>query len=878
MKRILINAQHSEEIRVALCKDNHLYDFDLENRTREQKKSNIYKGRITRIEPSLEAAFIEYGSERQGFLSFREIAPEYLGGQTHNIKDIIKSHLKVGDELLVQVQKEERGNKGAALSTYLSLAGRYLVLMPNNPKGGGISRQISGKTREELRVALSSLSLPQGMSIIARTAGIGKSAQELQADLAHLLHLWDSVGKSARENPAPYLLHHEVGVVVRAVRDYLREDTAEVWIDSARAFQEAQSYVKAVMPSGLSKLRRYKGTAPLFTHFGVERQIETAYMREVRLPSGGSIVIDQTEALVSIDINSAKSTKGADVAQTAHHTNLEAADEIARQLRLRDMGGLVVIDFIDMQDPAHQKAVEKRLYEATRHDRARIQFAEISRFGLLEMSRQRLRPSLDEATGHTCPRCHGTGHIRDLRSLSLSIMRQIERMALSEETGEIQADVPTEVAAFLLNEKRESLVYLERDTGVRVTILPHAHMESPDFELTFNPDGFSPSSYNRITQVEEDQTKERGYSVDWQIEDNAKSNPMPHPVSKEQSVECAPIAWLSNLFLPKAQATVSKTSQDIAQDLEDMVNQGAQSLGVFGQVGEAVAPKPSVRPDKLTKDKKSAKDKKSTSEPKRPQKSIKPAPKQDPTPRIDPQALEVHVIKQDPPKDKRRTLFLSLDDAHEHALDNADPNPLDTATSNANTSIQVDEATPTSMDAQDTKRAINDPRNQLSLTGTSGAFIAQAYALYPKRFANIEADDFIGQFIQALHCICPSACITLAQKAHFQAQNTVRGAYTTSSGKTQVELQLDPSARAINDPRRKTATNEDTQKCEFDRAFRKQLQEMVASLPKATQEDSVKSYQSMINDAARAMVSPSPWAFDWSNPQFLRKSPKKDKD
>lgn len=521
MKRILINATHSEEIRVALCKDNHLYDFDLENRTREQKKANIYKGHITRVEPSLEAAFVEYGSARQGFLPLREIAPEYLNGNTH--EDSIKQLIKEGDEIIVQVEKEERGNKGAALSSFISLAGRYLVLMPNNPKAGGISRQISGKVREEMKQIIAGLNLPKNMSVIVRTAGLGKGADDLQNDLDHLLDIWKSIQEQNKKRPSPCLVHQEAGVVTRAVRDYLRDDIGEVWIDSENAYDEAANFIKAVMPTQLSKLRKYTDYEPMFARFGIERQIETAYQREVRLPSGGSIVIDQTEALVAIDINSSKSTKGSDVAETAYHTNLEAADEIARQLRLRDMGGLIVIDFIDMNDPRHQKDVEKRLIEATRHDRARVQFSEISKFGLMQMSRQRLRPSLEESTGYICPRCHGNGMIRDLRSLSLSIMRQIEQIALKERMGEIQAEVPTDIAAFLLNEKRESLVYLEQDSGARITILPHAHLESPNFSLHFNPDGFAPSSYERIADTEEKENIDRGYEVNWQT-DHEKSD------------------------------------------------------------------------------------------------------------------------------------------------------------------------------------------------------------------------------------------------------------------------------------------------------------------------------------------------------------------
>ena len=611
MKRILINATHSEEIRVALCKDNHLYDFDLENRTREQKKANIYKGHITRVEPSLEAAFVEYGSARQGFLPLREIAPEYLNGNTR--EDSIKQLIKEGDEIIIQVEKEERGNKGAALSSFISLAGRYLVLMPNNPKAGGISRQISGKVREEMKQIIAGLNLPKNMSVIVRTAGLGKGADDLQNDLDHLLDIWKSIQEQNKKRPSPCLVHQEAGVVTRAVRDYLRDDIGEVWIDSENAYDEAANFIKAVMPTQLSKLRKYTDYEPMFARFGIERQIETAYQREVRLPSGGSIVIDQTEALVAIDINSSKSTKGSDVAETAYHTNLEAADEIARQLRLRDMGGLIVIDFIDMNDPRHQKDVEKRLIEATRHDRARVQFSEISKFGLMQMSRQRLRPSLEESTGYICPRCHGNGMIRDLRSLSLSIMRQIEQIALKERMGEIQAEVPTDIAAFLLNEKRESLVYLEQDSGARITILPHAHLESPNFSLHFNPDGFAPSSYERIADTEEKENIDRGYEVNWQT-DHEKSDsnrwqkPDNQPIKKNTTdsepkptkQEPQAVAWLSNLFAPKPQAKVAGSlgTADAALAIEALVNGGAVSLGAAGRMATIQAPvaEPTPRP------------------------------------------------------------------------------------------------------------------------------------------------------------------------------------------------------------------------------------------------------------------------------------------
>ncbi len=621
MKRMLINATHAEEVRVALITGHRLYDFDLENRTREQKKANIYKGHVTRVEPSLEAVFVEYGAGRQGFLSMREIANTYYKAdprQTSNIRELITE----GTELLVQVEKEERGNKGAALSTYISLAGRYLVLMPNNPKGGGISRQISGSVREELKEMLASLNTPRGMSVIVRTAGIGRSQEELQLDLQHLLDLWAQIQGTANSGPSPMLVHQEAGVVTRAIRDYLRDDVAEILIDSEQAYNEAYNFVKAVMPNQLDKLKTYTLNEPLFAHFGIESQIQTAYEREVKLPSGGSIVIDQTEALVSIDINSAKSTRGHDVEETALSTNLEAAEEISRQLRLRDIGGLVVIDFIDMTKERNQRMVEAKLREATQSDRARIQFGQLSRFGLMEMSRQRLRPSLEEATGYVCPRCHGTGMVRDLRSLSLSIMRKVEEIALKERHGEVQVEVPVEIAAFLLNEKRHSLVYLEQTSNVRVTVLPHPHLETPHYEISYNPEGFAPTSYER-TEATRSSEKELGYeSSEWHLEEEqahqhtaapvqAQNNkqgkkqqgqPQTQQQQRQQAVQAqvaqpssSPCAWLENLFVQKQAATVdqSRTANNAAASIEQMVNGGAVSRGQFGQVNQ-VASAPTI--------------------------------------------------------------------------------------------------------------------------------------------------------------------------------------------------------------------------------------------------------------------------------------------
>ena len=428
MKRMLINATHSEELRVALVDGQRLYDLDIEHRTREQKKSNIYKGRITRIEPSLEAAFVDFGSERHGFLPLKEISREYF---VKNPKDIqgrftIKDVIKEGQEVILQVGKEERGNKGAALSTFISLAGRYLVLMPNNPRAGGISRRIDGDDRAALREVMNALNIPQDMGVIIRTAGIGRSVEELQWDLDYLLTLWSSITEASDKRPAPFLIYQESNVIIRAVRDYLRQDIGEVLIDPAEVHQEALTFVRQVMPQYESKIKLYTDNIPLFNRYQIESQIETAFEREVKLPSGGSIVIDPTEALVSIDINSSKATQGADIEETALMTNLEAADEIARQLRLRDIGGLIVVDFIDMNANRNQREVENRMRDALELDRARVQVGRISRFGLMELSRQRLRPSLGETSGHICPRCSGVGFIRDLHSLSLNIMRLIE--------------------------------------------------------------------------------------------------------------------------------------------------------------------------------------------------------------------------------------------------------------------------------------------------------------------------------------------------------------------------------------------------------------------------------------------------------------------
>ncbi|WED22666.1 ribonuclease E [Vibrio sp. JC009] len=484
MKRMLINATQKEELRVALVDGQRLFDLDIESPGHESKKANIYKGRITRIEPSLEAAFVDYGAERHGFLPLKEIAKDYFPeGYTYQGRPSIKEVLQEGQEVIVQVEKEERGSKGAALTTFISLAGSYLVLMPNNPRAGGISRRIEGDERTQLKAALSTLELPQGMGLIVRTAGVGKSAEELEWDLNVLLNHWNAIKEAADSNPAPFLIHQESNVIVRAIRDYLRRDIGEILIDSNSIYERARAHIQLVRPDFINRVKKYDGEVPLFSHYQIESQIESAFQREVRLPSGGSIVIDPTEALTSIDINSARATKGGDIEETALNTNLEAADEIARQLRLRDLGGLVVIDFIDMTPVRHQREVENRLREAVRMDRARVQIGRISRFGLLEMSRQRLSPSLAEASHHICPRCSGTGVVRDNESLALSVLRLIEEEALKENSAQILAVVPVAIASYLLNEKRRSINHIERIQDVNIIVVPNADMETPHFEV-----------------------------------------------------------------------------------------------------------------------------------------------------------------------------------------------------------------------------------------------------------------------------------------------------------------------------------------------------------------------------------------------------------
>ena len=514
MKRMLINATQQEELRVALVDGQKLYDLDIETPSRQQKKANIYKGTITRVEPSLEAAFVDYGAERHGFLPFKEINRSYLDPDLagNNGRPNVKEALKEGRQIIVQVDKEARGNKGAALTTFISLAGRYLVLMPNNPRAGGVSRRIEGDERQEIREALRDLDIPQGMGVIVRTAGVGRSVEEMQWDLNYLKQIWEAIQKAADGNKAPLLIYQESNIIIRALRDYLRSDIGEIIVDHRDIFLRAQDFMQQVMPHNINKLKLFQENTPLFTRFQIESQIETAYQREVSLPSGGSIVVDYTEALVSIDINSARATKGADIEETALNTNLEAVDEIARQMRLRDLGGLIVIDFIDMSANRHQREVENRLRELVKLDRARIQLGRISRFGLLELSRQRLRASLDEASHTVCPRCNGQGSIRGVQSLALSLIRLAEEEAIKDRTARVIIQAPVKVATFLLNEKRVALETIESRHQVAVIIIPNESLETPHFELLRQrsdelPDSDSeaePPSYTLVTHYEDE--------------------------------------------------------------------------------------------------------------------------------------------------------------------------------------------------------------------------------------------------------------------------------------------------------------------------------------------------------------------------------------
>ncbi len=551
MKRMLINATQQEELRVAIIDGQKLFNLDIEHPGKEQKKANIYQGKITRVEPSLEAAFVDYGAERHGFLPLKEISRSYFreGTGDNPGRANIKEAIKEGQEVIVQIEKEERGNKGAALTTFISLAGRYLVLMPNNPRAGGVSRRIEGEDRAELREAMSHLEIPDGMGLIVRTAGIGMHSEELQWDLDYLLQLWKAIEKSASERKGPFLIYQDSNIIIRSMRDHLRADIGEIVIDSAEHYEQANQFITQVMPDYARKLRLYQEQTPLFNRYQIEGQIESAFQREVQLPSGGSIVIDHTEALTSVDINSARATKGSDIEETALNTNLEAADEIARQLRLRDMGGLFVIDFIDMTPTRHQREVENRIKEALKLDRARVQIGRISRFGLLEMSRQRLRPSLGESTHLTCPRCTGQGTIRSVPSLSLSILRMVEEHAMKENTGRIVAQLPVEVATFLLNEKRQAIAAIEARHDVEVILLPNKQLETPHYEIDrqrrsdLPENGNGPTNSYQMVDLSEEQPNIQSTRTQKTAEPAVKlvapSTPVP---TREPEAPAAPVA------------------------------------------------------------------------------------------------------------------------------------------------------------------------------------------------------------------------------------------------------------------------------------------------------------------------------------------------
>ena len=553
MKRMLINATQAEELRVAIVDGQNLYDIDIEQPSKEQKKSNIYKGRIVRLEPSLEAAFVEYGGERHGFLPLKEISRDYFVPGVDPNKAGLKEFLREGQEVVVQVDKEERGNKGAALTTFISLAGRYMVLMPNSPTAGGVSRRVEGDDRQALKEAMDALTIPDDMGVIIRTAGVGRAADELQWDLDYLLQVWKSITDAALAKPSPFLIYQESRLIIRALRDYLRADIGEILVDTREMYDEARDFMQSVMPQNLRKLKFYEDPTPLFNRYQIESQIEGAYERQVRLPSGGSIVVDQTEALTAIDVNSARATKGSDIEETAFNTNLEAADEVARQMRLRDLGGLVVIDFIDMSSGKHQRLVEERLQNALKQDRARVQIGRISRFGLLEMSRQRLRPSLGESSQIVCPRCEGHGRMRSVESLSLSILRLAEEHAMKENTGQVLVQAPPEIANYLLNEKRRALVEIETRHDAPVVVVADDQLETPHFNISrlreneLGEESGKPS-YHRTTprkQAVHSLTKAHINVPDLPAV-TAVRPPNPAPVREEAEVEVAPAPVFSN--------------------------------------------------------------------------------------------------------------------------------------------------------------------------------------------------------------------------------------------------------------------------------------------------------------------------------------------
>jgi ribonuclease E len=590
VKRMLFNATQQEELRVAIVDGQKLVDLDIESASREQRKSNIYKGIITRIEPSLEAAFVDYGEERHGFLPFKEVSRSYFKSDVDVGRARIQDALREGQEVIVQVEKDERGTKGAALTTYISLAGRYLVLMPNNPRGGGVSRRVEGEDRNELRDTLDQLQVPEGMSVIARTAAIGRSAEELEWDLNYLLQLWTAVEGASREQTGkPFLIYLESSLVIRAIRDYFQPDIGEILIDTEEIYEQARAFMQTVMPGNVGKVKLYRDDVPLFSRFQIEHQIESAYSRQVGLPAGGAIVIDHTEALVAIDVNSARATRGGDIEETAFRTNLEAAEEVARQLRLRDLGGLIVIDFIDMESQRNQREVENRLREALRFDRARVQIGKISRFGLMELSRQRLQPSLEETAHISCPRCSGTGFIRGTESTALHVLRILQEEAMKENTGAVHAQVPVDVASFLLNEKRSEIQKLEARLKVNIILVPNPHLETPHYKVQrlrhdeLNEMEHVPSSYEMVERPEEpkagDQDDEKRERQEAVVKGITPAQPAP-------MVAEAP-----------AQPTPTATVQQVSPAAEAVPGFLARLFGLFKPPAPVMtAPQPAPKP------------------------------------------------------------------------------------------------------------------------------------------------------------------------------------------------------------------------------------------------------------------------------------------
>ena len=609
MKRMLFNATQAEELRVAIVDGQKLIDLDIESAAKEERKSNIYKAVITRIEPSLEAAFVDYGADRHGFLPFKEISRAYFQPGVDAGKASIKEALKEGQELIVQVEKDERGNKGAALTTYISLAGRYLVLMPNNPRGGGVSRRVEGDERAELRENMDQLEVPQGMSLIARTAAIGRSAEELQWDLNYLLQLWRAIEGAAQSQSGAFLIYQEGSLVIRAIRDYFQPDIGEILIDTDDIYEQATQFMAHVMPGNVARVKRYSDDVPLFSRFQIEHQIESAYSRQVGLPSGGAVVIDHTEALVSIDVNSGRATKGSDIEETAFRTNCEAADEIARQLRLRDLGGLIVIDFIDMESAKNQREVENRLRDALRHDRARVQTGKISRFGLLELSRQRLRPALAETSYIPCPRCNGTGHIRSTESSALHIVRILEEEAMKDNTGAVHLQVPVDVATFLLNEKRVDIARIEMRHKVQLIIVPNRHLETPAHEIIrlrhdqLNAEDIALASYQMVQKPAEEDARlpskanERPARPEAAVKGIAPSQPAP-VTAPAPAAAAAPAAkglfarlfgWLSGgkaEAAPAPAAVIEETPKREPRGRSERNGEGRRSNGNRSRRGE----------------------------------------------------------------------------------------------------------------------------------------------------------------------------------------------------------------------------------------------------------------------------------------------------